>query len=258
MSAPLIAVVLVMILLIGFVLIIIHSLASAAGFRIRTDMVKLLGSYDNMIAVKSKEVSSLQKEIKELQKHKEEMASANIVMTDKKSVAPQGTASIAGSASYRSSKFLGGYDTVRKHFHLSRKERENLVEIVSQFQDEKSIERGKEAKKLRETFSFDTIFALSQLGADEQLRIVDESLSDEDWRYLHEFHKNGGDFSITNFCDWLEDISKLDGGEISVRCGDLQKSEESDMAYQRQICEGIQIVAGNRIYDYSIKESEIG
>ena len=51
------------------------------------------------------------------------------------------------------------------------------------------------------------------------------------------------------FCNWLDVLVQLEGEAVVIRGED---------SIGGQICEGIQVIAGNRLYDYSIKEKEIG
>ena len=44
---------------------------------------------------------------------------------------------------------------------------------------------------------------------------------------------------------------------LSIRCGNEEMSQLYGLEYYGQICEGVQIRAGNRLYDYSMKEREI-
>ena len=127
--------------------------------------------------------------------------------------------------------------------------------------------RGRAAADLRQALSFDTVFRLAQMPPEDQLELLDASLDDGDWALLRDFCEERLDapFDITRFCDWLEERAALEGERLLVRCGEgLGGGPESppivldeEVDHRPKICEGIQVVAGNKLYDYSINEREI-
>ena len=56
------AVLIIMVLLIGFVVLILRSLAASAGVRIRQDMRRMLSAYDSLLEEKGKALKALQDE----------------------------------------------------------------------------------------------------------------------------------------------------------------------------------------------------
>ncbi|MDD6159718.1 MAG: LapA family protein [Oscillospiraceae bacterium] len=251
MKLTFLAVVIVMIVLIGFVLLVLRSLTISAGIRIRADMVKLLQSYDRILEEKSREIKRLQKELEEMP---DPAARPEPVQSEPVSTEPQerGSASIPEAAEYRHSAFGDSYGAVRDYFMLSEQDKQALVEQVRK--EEAGTPRGAAAAALRQSLSYDTVFRMTLLSPEEQLRLLDTSLNDNDWTLLRDFCEEQGDtpFNITRFCDWLEELSHLESGEILVR-----GSGDASGDGQNGICEGIRIVVGNKLYDYSIDEREI-
>lgn len=245
------AVIILMTLMIVFVMIVLHGLAVSAGIRIRADMVKLLESYDRIIETKSREIQRLQKELETAATKPDTAAAVPVIHTSEDG---KGTSSmsIPEAAEYRHATFGGSYGTIRDHFFLSEQDQQTLVDQVAQ--EENGTPRGAAAAALRQSLSYDTVFRMALLSPEEQLRLLDTSLSDEDWTLLRDFCEEERDepFSITRFCDWLEERSVLESDEIRVRGSDETPSDE-----RPRICEGVQIMVGSKLYDYSINEREI-
>ena len=252
MQPTFLAVVIIMILLIGFALVVLRSLTISAGVRIRADMVKLLESYDRLIETKSREIQRLQQEL-EAAAAKGETTPAPTVIRSGESGKPTPVMSVPEAPEYRHTTFGGSYETIRDHFALSEQDRRALVEQVQGEADPSS--RGASARALRQSLSYDTVFRIALLSPEEQLRLLDTSLSDEDWTLLRDFCEEQSPdtpFDITGFCDWLEERSVLESDEIRIR-----GSEDTAQDGQARICEGIQIMVGSKLYDYSINEREI-
>lgn len=249
MSATFIAVVIIMALLIGLVLVILQSLAGAAGVRIRADMVKLLEAYDQVIETKSREVGRLQDRAERLR------ATAEADWTEVRSpeAAQPVRAPIPKSAGYRSGALGDSYCAIRSSFHLSGEECELLAAQVAEDAAREGELRGEAAARLRGALSFDTVFRLVQLPGDEQLEVLDATLDDEGWTLLRDYCalRDADVFDAGRFCHWLEELAELEGGTMQIRRGGTEAGE-------RGICEGVQIVAGGKLYDFSIQEREIG
>lgn len=250
MQLTFLAVVLVMVLLIGFVLIILHSLAVSAGIRIRADMVKLLSSYDRIIESKSRQIKQLQEELEQLP-----AATGQMAAEPPKKETEQGLSapSVPETADYRHTDLGGSYGVIRDHFFLTEDDRQALAEQVRQ--ENGGSMRGEAAAALWQSLSYDTVFRMAQLDPEEQLRLLDTSLDDQDWSLLRDFWEEqpvGTPFSITRFCDWLEEISALESNELEIR-----GSNGAPADGKPRICEGVQILVGSKLYDYSINEREI-
>lgn len=247
-----IAVVLVMVVLIGLMVIVLHSLATAAGIRIRTDMVKLISSYDAIMDEKSRIITEMQDEIEQLKKKKEEAATPVFRPVESSDSAPA-QISIPESEEYRHGEFGRHYGLIKENFMLNTQDEEMLIRKAQTVASGTS--RSLAARKLFEALSFDTVFRMEQMDGEEQLRVLDTSLGDDDWTLLRDYCEECGTekFSVSRFCDWLEEISILESDEICVRTGKDEKKEGSN-----HIFEGIQIMVGNQLLDYSINEREIG
>lgn len=257
MGLEFLAMLIVMVLLIVCTILILKSLASAAGVRIRADMARLLKAYDKVIDGKNAEIDRLNRE-KEVPAGQEEVPAPVLTSAgeEEETLLPP---SLPKTAAYRADGFGEGYGSVRAAFRMDAQDRETLTQEILEQESGENL-RGEAAAGLLNALGFETVFSLSRLQPDEQLEVLDTTLNDRDWTLLRDFCEERGEgkpFDVTAFWNWLKDVAALEGTEVSVRCGDAQVSEEENLDYRAQICEGIQIRAGGRLYDYSIQEREI-
>lgn len=256
MSVTLVAALIIMILLMVFSVIILMGLTAAAGIRIRTDMVKLVNTYDKIIEGKSKEVNRIAQEIEGLERRKVtgrvEKPTEIIVASP-----PVGKASVLRKVQYRTKNFRRGYTSIRDSFKIDADAQAALVQVV-QKSESGNLHRGNAAEKLRNALSFDTVFQLSQLENSTQLDILSNTLTGEDKRLLENFLEELREeaFDICGFYDWLKERMYLEGDSVTIRSAQYT-TRENGKVYCGEICEGIQIIVGNRLFDYSIKEREI-
>ena len=250
-DSALIAVLILMVVLIALVVIILRSLSIAAGVKIRSDMLRMLRSYDEIIAEKTIAVEELKKELGDLSKYPEpqERESIESILAKQTRAAnfmPPVTIPLA--VSYRTSDFGGGYSVVRDYFRMDDEMQDLIMRRVRD--DIKNLPpgRGKRAAALREQFGFDLLFRLTMMPSGQQLDLVSSALNEEDKLLLTDYcNVYGTDhFDVSRFCDWLDSLVVLENDEIRIQRGG------------RSIYEGLQVVVGRRVYDYSIGEREMG
>lgn len=259
MRVELLAVIIVMALLMALTVLMLRSLASSAGVRVRADMVRLLKAYDDIIDQKGSEIRRLNRQIEQMEQSGQSQPQETIRAAG--TAGDDGTqlhTSVPKASYYRVAAFRDSYNAMRENFQPNVL---GYQELARQVAEEMPVvsPRGEIAARLRSALGYETVFQLSQLKPDEQLETLDASLSDEDWTLLRDFCqiRLGRSFEIVAFTDWLEEIAALEDDTLTVRCGDQELSRQEGLEYHHQICEGVQIRAGNRLYDYSMKEREI-
>lgn len=255
-NVALVAAIIIMILLITFSIIILVGLTAAAGIRIRSDMVKLVSSYDKIIERKSRELNSIKKEMSKLESKKANISESDIPKVEPMAP-PANKASVLKKAKYRAKDFKKGYGAIRDSFKIYDTSKEEIIRAIQTSVSSENI-RGDKAASLRNILSFNTVFELSEISSAEQLEILDSSLNYEDWTLLRDYCEEyqNKEFDICKFYDWLKEIANLESSTLTIRCGDYESSENG-VEYCSEICEGLQVALGNRLYDYSIKEREI-
>lgn len=263
MNITLLAVGLVMVLMIGFVLLILHGLSVSAGIKIRKDMIKLLESYDNVVDAKSRQIKQLQAQLEQLRQEQARLEEEAILPADsggRETAAGEETpVMLPDAADYRHSDFADVYSTIRENFRVNIQDCGSLIEQVAQETENHPTGRGALAAELYKALSYETVFRMVQLPAQQQLEMLDTSLSDDDWTLLRDYCEmtQGRAFDVTRFRDWLGELAAMENNDIQVRVGDEQLARKEDAQLCPKICEGVQIVVGNKLYDYSINEREI-
>ena len=270
MTIEFVALIVIMVLLIVIAFLLLKSLSTSADVRIRSDMQLLLKSYDQIIDEKTQEIHGLQVEKQELQNR---MAGVKSRLNSFGGTSEGGGSNATGDvtkeavgvpilqvAQYRPEDLKAGYKAIRDSFGLSKSERKALIEAAVQDAMSRHEGRGAAAKRLYDELDFDAVYEIGMLNDTEQLEVLEERLEGEEKALLTDFLQDYGDyhFDITDFRDWLRDLETLEGNKVSVRCGDEEISEEEGLEFDDNIFEGIQVRVGNRLYDYSIKEREIG
>ena len=268
MTIEFVALIAIMVLLIGIAFLLLRNLASSADVKIRSDMQLLLKSYDQIIDEKTKEIHGLQVQKQELQNSmagtRKTLNSFNVTQgatVTVESGAPKvGSVPILQVAQYRPEDLKEGYRAIRDSFGLSKRERKELIAAAVEDAVKKQAGRGDAAKKLYDALDFDTIYRLGTMDDAEQLETLKANMDSEERELLNDYLQSYGDynFDIADFRDWLRDLEVLEGSGVSVRCGDAEICEEEGLEFDETIFEGIQVRVGNRLYDYSIKEREIG
>lgn len=117
---------------------------------------------------------------------------------------------------------------------------------------------GEQADAILLAVPEEAAFELSTLDGAEQLELLYQVLEPEvngliD-QYLQEEEVMPPDFGILEFLSYLKNVSRLYRDEVTVYTGKRMPDASRPgirVVYDPSICEGIRIVRGNRLYDYS-------
>lgn len=255
-SATYIGVIILLLILIGFVLSVIRSLGAAAGSRIRHDMNRVLSSYDYII-------NSKMNTLKENQSVKKVVNKNVVAKTNDANISKPNTyvikdntglpsSFIKNEASHRDSSLVGGYDSIKNEF---RSFGENINEKFKNiFDDIKPTKFEESVLKLSNELSIDTIYELCLYSPKEQLDFFENTLVDDDKEVFHYYLDTiTNTFSTIEFYDWLRNFALNIPKDYVIRTSESNNTSN----YEPSICEGVQIVTGNRLYDFSISKRDI-
>lgn len=265
-SSTYIGVIILLLILIGFVLTVIRTLANSAGARIRQDMNKVLTSYDDLISAKSYEYKELCEKF-EAAKNKTLVNLLNKNTSNENNVRGEGTTTVVAkeqqlSASsfikkdvkHRDIALADGYNSIKTEFRNIDEQIKENVKIVS-YMSERS-EFDKAIVRVVNSLSIDNVYTLSLDSPNDQLKFFKNTLNEKDIvvldKYLETTRKKK--FSTIDFYDWLKIRSLEVSGEVKVRSGN---TDDDNYDYEPSICEGYQIISGNKLYDYSISKRDI-
>ena len=252
-SATYIGVILLLLVLIGFVLSIIVTLSNTAGARIRHDMNRVLNSYDYVLNKKIneyKEYNTNRKNEKiNLVKKFDEIERKEDKVNRKFSIS---STFINKEASHRDSSLAVGYDIIRNEFRTFGVNVDEQIRIAT---NEVSVTSFDESLlRILESLNADSVYSLSLDSSEDQLNFFKHVLNEEDIKVLNDYlDKHKVDFSVIEFYDWLKTNSLDIPNNVVVRSG----ANINDAQYEPSICEGCQIIVGNKLYDYSISKRDI-
>ncbi len=250
----------VMAALTAYAFIVLRAAASDTGSKIRDKVIRQLESYDVLMQKKSYELNRLQKQIDE----------AKAALPKRSGLRKDDEQELSGfilpdTASMCSSQFFSDYKRIRETMIHDRSDviREILHSRESMDDAGDALrQRNLYLDSLIGKFSFDNVYRLSVLHPDEQLEVALEILSGEERELFDEFMEQNGRFDSLAFYQWLYIQKKICDDTILVRSADIQRDYSSPdrsirMVYDKNICEGFQIIVGNRLYDYGIREYEL-
>ena len=254
-GATYISVIIILLVLIGFVLSIIMTLVNTAGKRIRHDMGRVLSSYDYLIDQKMSKYNleaenSEKRKAVNLLKAEDNTTTSKEILVKEKSLSANSF--LRKEASYRVSSLAQGYDAIKNEF---RDYAENVKTAAEKaFGDIKRSDLDNALLRLSEILKIEDVYELSVRSPEEQLEYFKKALKPEDkialTRYLSTHSKA---FSTIDFYDWVKISAMSVYQGVVVRSGN--KNVDSD--YDPSICEGCQIIVGDKIYDYSISKRDI-
>lgn len=260
-----IAVALVVGLLIGFATLAVVWLAKSVGKSIRSRTLELVSSYDDILEERSRELAMLEEQKREIQRQpvsqnprteREEESSSGEGSAAAR-VALLGAVEHITSAQYRDDGAARLYSKIRTGFRFSP--RQALERIPGRGG---AVQEGPASRLLKE-LSFETVFALSTLPAQEQHRLLRETLSAEQVALVEEYAAQcGGRFGSLGFYDFLRDRAASEPHPPVLRIPPLTECNglppQVQVMEDPSICEGFLLEADNCVFDYCIKTREIG
>ena len=252
-STTYISVIIILLVLIGFVLSIIITLASTAGKKIRHDMGRVLSSYDYLIDQKMMRYDDSpvedKKKLVNLLKSDEDGSAKEFA---KKEKVLSSYSFLRNEATHRISSLAQGYDSIKNEFRDYVENIDEKVKIASN--DVKRSEFDEAVLRLSEDLSIDSVYNLCLQTSDDQLKFFKETLIPKDKvvldKYLETHTKK---FSTIEFYNWIKVNSMSVYKSVEVRTGNAKLNSD----YDPSICEGCQIVVGDKLYDYSISKRDI-
>lgn len=255
LSVIFIAVLVVMVALNVFMLFVIKSTTAVVSRQIRGDVLRLFSVYEDILVEKSKELKDLELEItampkpmrpKTVVRRKKTFEKVEVVQKRRK-VVPE----------YLNKDFAAGYRSMQEKFAMDK---ENIISSVSK---EKETGKGAVAVAILDKISFDTVYKLTGISKESQWDIMNELLEGKERELLHSFAQTAADFDVVRFYDDLKMMAGFDNGQVYVRTGSSGENfdgiEDGVITiYDEKLCEGIQVISGNKLYDFSIGERDIG
>lgn len=252
-----IVVMLVILLMNGFLFMVFKGIVVNVGKLAQNNTVQQLSVYDELIEKKEQKLRQLHEELSTkktwISSDDEQKLSSIIIPPINYFAIPEGDYL---DADY----FLQNYRTIRECFGVNCTQR--IKEVLEEYGASvySSLIMG-----ILEHFSLEERFNLCTLEEEEQLQVLKEVLNDEERVVLEEYLTLHGSFDCVAFFDWLErDAPRTDPCIFIRTCRqdqDFMRVANIDsrirIQYDSTICEGLQIIMQNKLYDYSILKREI-
>lgn len=248
-------------LLIGVAALSVAWLSEKVSKGIRNRTIDLISSYDDLIDEKSRQLKELNEQIKQAEeevnkKSREDAVSAPAVQTGDTGVSAAAILNAAeriSAAPYRDQATGETYRKIRSSFNLR-------PEDVLQYIPHEYLEQGPATKLLKE-LTYEIIYQLSTLRAEDQYALLMESVGEANQRFLTEYHERHKEFHAIGFYDYLKEqaANEPQPMRIYIAAADahLKYPEEAEVIIDEDICEGFQLEVNHTLYDYCIKGREI-
>lgn len=221
----------------------------------RQNMLREASVFDELLENKELELKEL---VRKIEAEKARFADALPTAEGQSAEARRGAVNLFAlmNGNYKDREFPESYRELRNRFTLDKNACVSLVRGVHAGKSE-----GNAAKELLDGISLDARYNLSLLDREEAFDVLRDS-APESARALVDDYRARESGDIVAFFNWLEVRSFLDSSELIVRTGDPGAArdaygEGSVTQYDPSVCEGVYIVAGGRMYDFSIKSREI-
>lgn len=167
---------------------------------------------------------------------------------------------IAKNVETQKKDFFADYVKIRSAFRNSAA---SALRNLPAFSDS-DIVLGVCVDGILQKLSFDSVFRISCLQPEKQLAVLNEIFSETEQEVLTRYtEENGPVFSVTEFYSYLQGKSKELDQTVYLysrepdALGIQAKSDQLIICKDEELCEGFQIVQGNRLYDYGLRSSEI-
>jgi hypothetical protein len=239
-----------------------------AGFS-KQNMLHEANIYDELLENKDLELKAL---IKKLETEKARLAELEAAA----SAPGAGGASRPGSTNvfallrgrYMDKDFTEGYQALRNGFGVDKAGAVETVRRAERREAAREISGENAARALLESVPLETRYRLALLERDEALEVLlsavtDGSAGSAAKRELVEGYMKNEPGDVIDFFNYLEYRAFADSPELVVRTGNPEEDARSYgqgvvTQYDPDVCEGIYVIAGGRMHDFSIKSREIG
>ncbi|MDR0906959.1 MAG: hypothetical protein LBN00_12455 [Oscillospiraceae bacterium] len=159
---------------------------------------------------------------------------------------------------YLDKDFTAGYQALRNQFTVDKGA---CVKSVVALTDAAKAS-GNAAQDILEAISIELRYQLSLLDRDEAFAIIKGSFKGKPAKLVDSYLEEEPTGDIIAFFDWLNVRSFTDSPDVVVRTGnpsDLASVYGGNVVTQfdPSVCEGVYVIAGGRMHDFSIRSREI-
>jgi len=255
--SEIILVIAILVIAIAVVFMVLAIYSREAERNLKSNVSDRILIYDDLIEEKQARLESVQNRVETLEKRLRELEESE----DSRTVAT-GQMFFTRTTGYCSPDLKRDYRNMREHFSFDRR---GLVKdfMASYVVPDVSAEYST-IDELCNALSGDLCYRLLAFDSSEQFEALNDSLDDAGKKLLATYSEERGGFDTTDrFVYWL--ACRKDRLDPSIVVRTAEKDDDfSDISpliktvYDKGLCEGIQIIAGRRLYDFGIHRSELG
>ena len=248
-----IGVILVVSLLIGFAALAVYWLARSVGRSIRSRTVELISAYDDLLEVRSRQLAQLERQAQLAQPAAAPLEQVQRAPAAAPNVSLNMVARI-GATPYRSDLFGAAYRQIWQSFDFSPET------VLRQLQKQSPGPGAAPATELLAGLSCDVVCELAALPGETQYQLLYESLAPAQQALLQAYREARAEFDSLDFYDHLRQTAYAEPKAPRLRvapAAGVAPLQGATLQEDDAICEGFQLEANGRIYDYCIKTREI-
>lgn len=254
MSSDFIAALIVMLIMTVFTFVILKVIAENTGKAIRDHVISQLQVYDTLVQKKEEELSAIKKKIETEQKK----LSENEKKINSRDNSGEGII-VTHDADYCRQDFASDYRSLKEKFAFDR---EQIIKEICKDNTSREDTRYQLILRLLEKLTLDIVYKLTGFQSIEQLEILAEIIEGEEKQLLLEYCKDKEEFQCYDFYRWLHVQRLLLDRQLYVKTGEKNNSPKHPtdtihFEYDEELCEGFQVLAGNKLYDYGVRRHEL-
>lgn len=157
--------------------------------------------------------------------------------------------------SFKSSSLKDDYRAIKQ---ISEFTPERSLDYTKSRLDASDMSVRRDYEGLLKNLSADVVYELASLEPDQQEAVLRESLSPEQICIIDDYlAENRKRFDSIDFYSYVKQMNEICGSEFIVRTGNKEDDDRvlpdgTRLKYDDGICEGSQVIYGNKLYDYSI------
>lgn len=255
MGSAFIAALLVMMLITAFIFVLLRMLAANTGDRIRDKIIMQIQAYDVLLQRKEAELSALRRQIENENKKQNTKQQTG----RHKEVVPYGVF-VLPEAVYCREDFYDDYTSMREKFQFNHQD--TILQIYQEHEQAQDMERITLLDGLADKLTLDNVYKISAFHSDEQIELLKEILSQEELAVMEDYIRDHKDFQCIQFHQWLSMHRLLLDKQCIVKTAHKDESFDNlgkwiTTIYDENLCEGFQVLSGNRLYDYGVRRSEL-
>jgi hypothetical protein len=223
----------------------------------KLNMIHEANVYDELLENKEIELKALLKQI--------ETEQAKLAEEAQWAVQAHGGEARAGTSNfftllkgrYLDKDFTTGYQALRNQFSVDK---DACVQSVIASSDRRT--GGNPAQEILDAISIEMRYRLSLLEREEAFALLRESFSRAQTEQIDAFLGEEPTGDVIAFFDWLSVRSFTNSPEVVVRSGNPNDtagvfSGNVTAEFDPSVCEGVYVIAGGRMHDFSIRSREI-